>query len=59
MSAIVGLACVALVCGSALVALKWVLRHRELEFTHIPLAEMQRKLEALEAKILSGAFQRR
>ena len=50
---------VACCCGSGLLALRWTLAHREKRLEHAPLAEMQRKLEALESQLLAGAMQRR
>ncbi len=47
---------VACVCGASLLALRWVLAHREKSFEHKPLAELQRELEALKTQILGRAL---
>ncbi len=49
---------VACLCGSGLLALRWVLSHREKKFEHLPLRQMQTKLDELEGKLLSGAMRR-
>lgn len=50
---------VAFVCAASLVALKWTLKHRELKFEHQPLAEMQRKIDELESRLLNAAMRGR
>ncbi len=55
---IYGAASVAIVCGSCLVALRWVIAHRERKFEHAPLVEMQKKLDELEGRLMAGALRR-
>lgn len=46
------------VCVASLLALRWVLAHREKKLEHAPLLEMQAKLDSLEQRMVSGAFRR-
>lgn len=49
---------VGLVVGAALKGLEMVLRHKEKKFEHLPLAQMQTKLDELENRILGRAMGR-
>lgn len=49
---------VLIVCVAALLGLRWVLAHREKKFEHLPLVEMQKKLDELEQRLLNGAMRR-
>lgn len=50
---------VACVCGSSLVALRWVIAHREKSFANAPIAEMQRRLDEIQNQMTSNALGRR
>ena len=52
-------ASVAVVCASGLVALRWVLAHREKKLEHEPIAALQMKMNDLENRLLSSAIARR
>ncbi len=44
-------ACVAILCGSALLALRWLISHKEKSLAHAPIAELETKLKSLEEKL--------
>lgn len=46
-------ACVAIICGSALLALRWLISHKEMALAHSPVAELEFKLKTLEEKLLA------
>lgn len=49
---------VALLVGGGLLALRMVLAHKSKTLEHAPLAEMQRKMDEVEQRLLSGAMRR-
>lgn len=52
------LGAVASVVGGALVGLRMVLAHRARTLEHAPVAEIQKKVDELEARLLASAMRR-
>lgn len=56
--ALAGVAAVAIVTGGGLVAFRWWLAFKGKTLEHAPLADMQRKLDELENRLLSQSMKR-
>jgi hypothetical protein len=49
---------VALVVGGGLLALRMWLQHASKKLEHAPVADMQRKLDDIEQRLMAGAMRR-
>jgi hypothetical protein len=52
------LGAVTVVCASALLGLRMVLRHRARTFESQPVTELQKRIDSIESRLLAGAMRR-